>query len=228
VSDLIEVKPILRRKVSSSADAGLIRILVAEDHLIARAGISTVVNAQPDMAVIAEATNGEQAIALFRRHHPDVVLMDVRMPVVNGFDAISTICKECQQAHIIALSTFGGDEDVRRALAAGARAYLTKDVLRAELITAILAVHAGDRYLPASIAAILAAEVPRPELTAREREVLRLIVRGLQNKHIAYELKISEETAKIHVKSILKKLGAGDRTEAATRAIQRGIIHLEE
>ena len=205
-----------------------IRILIAEDHLIARAGIATIVNSQPDMVVVGEAINGEQAVALFRTHQPDVILMDIRMPLKNGLEAISAICRESPRAHIIALSTFGGDEDIRKALLAGARGYLTKDVLRDDLITAIRAVHAGSQYLPPSLAALLAAEPPRPDLSARELEVLRLVVRGLQNKQIAWELGISEETAKIHVKSILKKLGATDRTQAATSAIQRGIVHLPQ
>ena len=204
-----------------------IRILIAEDHLIARAGMAAIVNAQADMAVVAEAINGEQALLLFRQHRPDVTVMDVRMPVMNGFEAITAIRKEEPQAHVVALSTFGGDEDIRRALRAGALAYLTKDVLHDELIGAIRVVHQGDQYLPASVVAILAAELPRPELGPREMDVLRLIVQGFMNKQIAHELGISEETAKNHVKSILKKLGAGDRTQAATSAIQRGIIHVQ-
>jgi DNA-binding NarL/FixJ family response regulator len=210
----------------SAPDATPIRILIAEDHLIARAGIATIVNSRPDMVVIGEAINGEQAIAVFRTHSPDVTLMDVRMPVRNGLEAIAAICKECPQANIIALSTYCGDGDIRKALAAGARGYLTKDVLREDLITAIHAVHAGSRYLPAPVAAILAAEPPRPDLSTRELEVLRLVVQGLHNKEIAYQLGISDETAKNHIKSILKKLGATDRTQAATSAIQRGIVHL--
>lgn len=204
-----------------------IRILIAEDHLIARAGMAAIVNAQTDMAVVAEAINGEQALSLFRQQRPDVTVMDVRMPVMNGFQAITAIRKEEPQAHVVALSTFGGDEDIRRALRAGALAYLTKDVLHDELIGAIRVVHQGEQYLPASVVAILAAELPRPELGPRELDVLRLIVQGLMNKQIAHELGISEETAKNHVKSILKKLGAGDRTQAATSAIQRGIIHVQ-
>lgn len=209
-------------------DAAPIRILIAEDHLIARAGITTIVNSQPDMVVVAEAINGEQAIALFRSHQPDVILMDIRMPLTDGLGAIAAICRESPRVHIIALSTFGGDEDIRKALLAGARGYLTKDVLREDLITAIRSVNAGGQYLPPSLAALLAAEPPRPNLSARELEVLRLVVQGLQNKQIAWELGISEETAKIHMKSILKKLGATDRTQAATSAIQRGIVHLPQ
>lgn len=207
-------------------DAPPIRILIAEDHLIARAGIATIVNSQPDMVVVGEAINGEQAITSFRTHSPDVTLMDVRMPVRSGLEAIAEICKEYPKAHIIALSTYSGSEDIRKALSAGARGYLTKDVLREDLGSAIHAVHAGRQYLPPSVAAILAIEPPGPVLSTRELEVLRLIVQGLHNKEIAYQLGISDETAKNHVKSILKKLGAADRTQAATSAIQRGIVHL--
>jgi DNA-binding NarL/FixJ family response regulator len=201
-----------------------IRILIAEDHIIARAGVQAIVNAQPDMIIVAEAGNGEQALALYRKHRPDVVLMDMRMPVMNGFEALSVLRREFPDARVVALSTFGGDEDIRRALNGGAQAYLTKDVLPDELIAAIRAVHADERYLPESVLATLAAEMPR--LSERELEVLRLVAQGLSNKRIAYVLNIAEDTAKNHVKSILKKLGADDRTQAATEAIQRGIIHL--
>jgi two-component system NarL family response regulator len=201
-----------------------IRILIAEDHLLARAGVCAVVNAQSDMKVIAEAVNGEQAVAMYRTERPDVTLMDMWMPVMDGFEAVAAIRGEFPEARIIALSTFGGDEDIRRALLAGAQAYLTKDVLHDELIGAIQAVHAGKPYLSASVVAAL---VPHPELTGREIEVLRLIVHGFSNKRIASDLRIADDTAKNHVKNILKKLGVDDRTQAATAAIQRGIIHLE-
>jgi DNA-binding NarL/FixJ family response regulator len=203
-----------------------IRILIAEDHLIARAGLSAIVNAHPDMAVVAEAINGEQALALHRTHRPDVTLMDMRMPVVTGFEAVSAIRREFPNARIIALSTFGGDEDIRRALLAGAQAYLTKDVLHDELIGAIRAVHAGHPYPPAASGAKI--RLPHPDLSVRELDVLRLITEGFSNKQIARELRIAEDTAKNHVKSILRKLGADDRTHAATEAIRRGIIHLRE
>jgi DNA-binding NarL/FixJ family response regulator len=206
----------------------LIRILIAEDHLIARAGISTIVNAQPDMTVAAEATNGEQALQLYRQHLPDVTLMDIRMPVLNGVQSAAAILAEFPKARIIALSTFGGDEDIRKALLAGAQAYLTKDILHDELLAAIRAVHSGRRYLTASVIATLSAQLPTPDLSERETQVLRLVVEGLSNKQIAFELKIAEDTAKNHVKHILKKLGAVDRTQAATWAIQRGIIHLQD
>jgi two-component system NarL family response regulator len=203
-----------------------IRILISEDHLIARAGLGAIVSAQPDMFVVGEAINGQEALVLFRELRPDVTLMDIRMPVMNGFEALHAIRSEFPEARVIALSTFGGDEDIRRALILGARSFLTKDAAQDELIGAIRAVHAGEQYLPPSVLARLAAEAPYPNLSARELEVLKLMVRGMSNKEIAYELTIAEDTAKNHVKSILKKLGAHDRTKAATEAIQRGIIHL--
>jgi len=203
-----------------------IRILVADDHLVARVGVCTIVNMQPDMLVVAEAANGQQALELYRQHRPDVVLLDLRMPIVSGLEAAEAIRAEFPRARLIALTTYGGDEDIRRALSAGVQAYLTKDVLHDELLKAIRAVHEGRSYLPPAIAALLAAQFPRPELSARELQVLELIVGGLANKQIAYALEISEYTVKNHVKSILDKLGVQDRTHAATAAIQRGIVHL--
>lgn len=203
-----------------------IRILVAEDHLVARVGVSTIVNMQPDMTVVAEAGNGQQAVELYRKHMPDVALLDMRMPIMSGVEAATAIRAQFPNARMIALTTYGGDEDIRRALAAGVQAYLTKDVLHDELLKAIRAVHAGQTYLPTGVAAALAAQMPRPDLSAREVQVLELIVRGLANKQIAYSLNIAEHTVKNHVKNILSKLGVQDRTQAATAAIQRGIVHL--
>ena len=203
-----------------------IRILVAEDHLVARVGVTTIVNMQSDMAVVAEASNGQQAVEMYRQYQPDVALLDLRMPVMTGVEAALAIRHEDPHARLIALTTYGGDEDIRRALAAGVHAYLTKDVLHDELLKAIRAVHAGQTYLPAAVAAALAAQMPRPDLSAREVQVLELIVQGLANKQIAYSLGIAEHTVKNHVKSILSKLSVQDRTQAATAAIQRGIIHL--
>ena len=203
-----------------------IRILVAEDHLVARVGVTTIVNMQEDMTVVSEAANGHQAVEMFRLHQPDVTLLDLRMPGMGGVDAALVIRSEFPGARMIALTTYGGDEDIRRALAAGVQAYLTKDVLHDELLKAIRAVNAGQTYLPAAVAASLAAQLPRPDLSAREVQVLGLIVRGLANKQIAFTLNIAEHTVKNHVKNILSKLGVQDRTQAATVAIQRGIIHL--
>jgi DNA-binding NarL/FixJ family response regulator len=204
----------------------VIRILIAEDHLIARVGVKTILNTQPDMNVVAEASNGAQAVELHIEHRPDITLMDMRMPGTSGLEAIVAIRLKLPQARIIALSTYGGDEDIRRALHSGVRAYLTKDVLHDELIRAIHAVHAGETYLPPSIRAALDASSLSAALSARELEVLALIVKGHGNKQIAFDLGIAEHTVKNHVKSILSKLDVEDRTQAATAAIQRGIIHL--
>jgi len=203
-----------------------IRILVAEDHLVARVGVAAIVNMQTDMKIVAEAANGQQAVELYRKHLPDVALLDMRMPIMSGVEAAQAIRSEFPNARMIALTTYGGDEDIRRALAAGVQAYLTKDVLHDELLKAIRAVYAGQNYLPAAVAAALAAQMPRPDLSAREVQVLELIVKGLANKQIAYSLNIAEHTVKNHVKNILSKLGVQDRTQAATAAIQRGIVHL--
>jgi len=203
-----------------------IRILVVEDHLVARVGVTTIVNMQPDMTVVGEAANGQQALELFRKLLPDITLLDLRMPGMTGVEVATAIRAEHPNARMIVLTTYGGDEDIRRALAAGVQAYLTKDVLHDELLKAIRAVNAGQTYLPAAVAAALAAQLPRPDLSAREVQVLEQIVRGLANKQIAYALGIAEHTVKNHVKNILSKLGVQDRTQAATAAIQRGIIHL--
>lgn len=203
-----------------------IRILVAEDHLVARVGVTAILNRQPDMVVVAEAANGKQAIERFRKHLPDVALLDMRMPVMSGVEAAIAIRSEFPGARLIALTSYGGDEDIRRALAAGVQAYLTKDVLRNELLETIRTVHTGRSYLPQALAAALEAQGDSPQLSEREIEVLELVARGLANKQIAYTLNIAETTAKNHVKNILHKLGVQDRTHAATAAIQRGIIHL--
>ncbi|HEY7392819.1 MAG TPA: response regulator transcription factor [Bryobacteraceae bacterium] len=203
-----------------------IRILVAEDHLVARVGVSAIINRQPDMLVVAEASNGRQAVERYRKHLPDVALLDLRMPLMSGVEATIAIRKEFPGARLIILTSYGGDEDIRRALAAGVQAYLTKDVLRNELLKTIRTVHSGGEYLPPALAAALEAQSDLPALSKREVEVLELVARGLSNKQIAYALDITETTAKNHVQHILQKLGAQDRTQAATAAIQRGIIHL--
>jgi two-component system NarL family response regulator len=203
-----------------------IRVLVAEDHVVARVGVTTIINAQPDMTVVAEAANGQQAVELYRKHIPHVGLLDMRMPIMSGSEAATAIRKEFPEARLIALTTYGGDEDIRRALGAGVRSYLTKDLLQDELLKAIRAVHAGQDYVLSALAPVIAAQHSRPDLTARELQVLELIVQGLVNKQIAYTLNVAEYTVKNHVKSILVKMGAQDRTQAATEAIRRGIIHL--
>jgi DNA-binding NarL/FixJ family response regulator len=205
----------------------LIRILIAEDHLIARLGIAAIIRTQPDMKVVAEAIDGHEALTLCKLHRPDIILMDIRMPRTNGTEATRQIREQFPECRVVALSTFGGDEDIRRAFAAGADAYLIKNVLHDELITAIRTVHAGQKYLTSEARAVLATAPFRAELTAREIEVLQLIAQGLINKHIAYALGITEHTVKNHVKNLLEKLDVEDRTEAATVAIQRGIIYLD-
>jgi two-component system, NarL family, response regulator len=204
-----------------------IRILVAEDHLIARVGVSALINCQPDMEVVAEAVNGQRAVERFRKYLPDITLLDMRMPIMSGLEAAVKIRAEFPYARLIALTSYGGDEDIRRALAAGVQAYLTKDVLRNELLKTIRTVNAGKTYLPEALAAALDAKRNAPQLSEREIEVLELVARGLANKQIAHALKIAEATAKNHVQNILHKLGVQDRTQAATAAFQRGIIHLQ-
>ncbi len=203
-----------------------IRVLIAEDHLVTRVGIAAIVNAQPDMATVAEATNGRQAVTLFRESRPDVALIDMRMPIMSGFEAVTLIRNEFPGAHLLALSTYDGQEDVYRACQAGVRGYLTKDVLDDELIKAIRKVYRGVKYFASPIAAMLENYPHGPVLSARELEVLELIVPGLSNRQIATALGIAEFTVKNHVRSILSKLAVDDRTQAATSAIQRGIVHL--
>ena len=203
-----------------------IRILIAEDHFVARAGLMAVLNAQPDMTVVAEAADGREAVDLFDKHRPDLALLDMRMPELSGSEAAAAIRAKHPDARLIVLTTFGGSEDIRRALAAGVRGYLTKEVLRDELLKAVRTVHRGDTFLPSGVSESLHAQEGHEPLSARELEVLRLIVAGLGNKQIAYSLDIAEPTAKSHVKSILAKLGVADRTQATTEAIRRGIVHL--
>ena len=181
----------------------------------------------PDFAVVAEASDGRQAVELFREHQPDITLMDLRLDKMNGVDAIGRIRSDFPQARIIVLTTFDGDEDIYRALQAGARGYLLKGMEGDELMDAIRAVHAGKSRIPSAVAERLAGRMSGPVLTERETDVLRLIVKGNSNKEIASKLNISEATVKTHVNSLLSKLGVSDRTQAATTALQRGIVHLD-
>jgi len=203
-----------------------IRILMVDDHPIVRQGFAGLIATDPGMSVVAEAENGRQAIEMFGRHRPDITLMDLRMPVMNGVEAIQEIRKDFPNARIIVLTTYDGDEDIYRALQAGAQGYLLKDMYCDDIFEAIRAVHAGGRQIPARVATRLAERVFNQELTAREIEVLKLIVKGHSNKEIAASLSITEQTVKGHVSNILSKLGVADRTSAVTLAIQRGIVHL--
>ena len=203
-----------------------IGIMVVDDQAVVRQGFVSLINTVPDMAVVAEATNGREAVELYRKHRPDVVLMDLRMPVLGGADAIAALRREFPGARVIVLTTFDGDEDIYRSLQAGAQGYLLKDMFFEELEEAIRTVHAGGRRIPGVVAERLAGRMAGSDLTARELEVLEQIVRGKSNKAIAAALGISEATVKSHMNSILSKLDAEDRTQAATKALQRGIVHL--
>ena len=203
-----------------------IRILVVDDHFVVRMGLCGSINMEEDMMVVAEASNGQQAIQLYRQQSPDIVLMDLRLPTMDGIVTAMTICKEYSEVRIIMLSTYDGDEEIYRSFQAGARSYLLKSTSREELLAAIRAVHSGQRYIPPAVAARLAERVPFSELSSREMEVLRLIVKGMSNKEIAAALSIAEVTTKLHVGHILSKLKVNDRTQAATSALQRGIIRL--
>jgi DNA-binding NarL/FixJ family response regulator len=204
-----------------------IRILIADDHEVVRDGLAAILNMEEDMLVVAQAANGESAVQSFRKERPDVALLDLVMPVMSGVDATAAIRKDFPDARIVVLTTFSGDEDIYRALHAGARAYLLKDTSTKELVETIRAVHEGKRHIPPEVAARLAERIPRFELTQRELDILKLIVKGKSNKEIADTLSITEGTVKYYVNIILAKMGVGDRTEAATTAIKRGIVHLE-
>jgi two-component system NarL family response regulator len=205
---------------------GEIRIIVVDDQAVVRQGFVSLISTVPDMRVIAQGTNGREAVALYREHRPDVVLMDLRMPGMGGVEAIAAIRREFPDAKVIVLTTYDGDEDIYRSLQAGAQGYLLKDMFFEELESAIRAVHAGGRKIPGVVAERLAGRMGGSDLTGREHEVLELIVRGRSNKEIGAALGISEATVKSHINSILGKLGVTDRTQAATTALQRGIVHL--
>jgi DNA-binding NarL/FixJ family response regulator len=191
-----------------------------------REGIAALVASQPDMALVGEASNGREAVEQFRKHHPDITLMDLQMPEMSGIDAMGAIRGEFPEARIIVLTTYTGDVQVMRALKAGARAYLLKGLLRKELLETIRAVHAGQKRVPPEVAAEIAEHATDDALTSREIDVLRLIAGGNANKEVAAQLSITEETVKGHVKNILAKLGANDRTHAVTIGLKRGIIDL--
>ena len=204
-----------------------IRILLVDDHFVARMGLHSIVDAHPDMQIVADAHNGQEAIDLHRRFQPDVTIMDLRMPGVSGFEAIAGIRSDYPSARIVVLSNYEGSEDVHRALEAGAMAYLVKSAGGDELIEAIQTVHRGRKYLPSALTAVLAQRVAVDRLTDRELDVLRLLAKGHSNREIAAELAIAENTVRIHVAHVLDKLSVEDRTQAVIVAFQRGIVHLE-
>ncbi len=204
-----------------------IRLLLVDDHLVVRIGLRSLLEVQPDMLVVAEAAGGTSAIAAFDQHRPDVTLMDLRMPDLSGTEATAAIRKKHPEARVLVLTTFDHDEDIYRALEAGATGYLLKNADSETLLGTIRAVHAGQYVLPGPLAARLARRQAAPELTPRELEVLQLIVEGMCNKEIGAKLGLSENTIKNHVKMILDKLGVADRTQAATTALRRGLATLD-
>jgi DNA-binding NarL/FixJ family response regulator len=203
-----------------------IRIMVVDDHPVVREGFGGMIGTEPDMTVVAEARSGEEAIRLFRSHRPDVTLMDLRMPGMNGIETINAIRREFPQSRFIVLTTYDGDEDIYRALEAGAQAYLLKDMFCDEILAAIRAVHAGQRRIPQAVGTRLAERMSGLDLSEREHQVLELVAKGKSNKEIAGELEITEATVKGHVTNILGKLGVTDRTQAVITALKRGIVHL--
>jgi two-component system, NarL family, response regulator len=203
-----------------------IRVLCADDHRLMREGIARIVGVQSDMKVIAQASDGEQAVEEFRRVRPDVTLMDLEMPTMGGLQAIRTIRHEYPEARIVVLTMYHGDEDIHRAIAAGAMGYLLKDTLPDDLVRVIRDVHSGQRAIPPEIAAALEQRASQPTLTFREFQVLELLATGKRNKEIAAALGISGDTASAHIKSIFQKFNVHDRTAALAEALRRGIIHI--
>jgi len=203
-----------------------IRILIVDDHPLLREGIVSLVEKQADMLIVAEASNGKEAVQLFQQHIPDITLMDLRLPGMDGIDAMTSIVAQFPNAKIIVLTTFSGDTQILRALKAGARGYLLKELMRKELLEAIRTVQAGRKRIPPEIAAQIAEHASDTTLTRREIEVLQLVACGNPNKLVADKLAVTEDTIKMHVKSILSKLGANDRTHAVTIAVKRGIMEL--
>lgn len=206
--------------------ASAIRVLLADDHPVVRFGISTIINSNPGMVVVGAAVNGREAVDLFREHLPDVTLMDLRMPILSGTEAIQIIKKDFPESRFIVLTTYQGDEDIYKALTAGAQGYLLKGMSHSELLDAIQKVNSGQKYLPEPVRRSLEARPPASELSARELQILKLVIAGSSNRMIAETLGITEGTVKWHINIILSRLGVTDRTQAAVRALQRGIVEL--
>src|SRR5437868_6340975 len=215
-----------KRRPVRAQKADVIRVLVAEDHTVVRDGLVAIIKQEPDMDVVAETGDGQQAAELWKKHRPDITLMDLRMPGLDGVNAIYQIRAADPNARIIVLTTFDGDEDIYRGMRAGAKSYLLKDVRRAELFLCIREVHAGRTFIPPAIAAKLAERLPAEELSPRELDVLRLLAEGKPNKLIGAALSISEVTVKSHVQSLFRKLNVLSRTEAIAVATRKGLLHL--
>ena len=209
-----------------SDQSSTIRVLIVDDHSIFRQGLATIINRDPGMTVIAQAEDGQQAIACFGKHQPDVTLMDLRMPQMGGVEAITAICAQFKSARIIVLTTYDSDEDIYRGLQAGAKGYLLTDAKPNELLNAIRIINHGQQYIPPEVGAKLVQRMSNPELSHREVEVLRLMGQGMSNSDIATALTIGESTVKSHVNRILSKLGVSDRTQAVIIAVKRGIVSL--
>lgn len=204
----------------------LITVLIVDDHPVVRDGLNAILSTEPDLKVAGEAGSGAEALRLIPNLRPDIVLMDLMLPDMPGWEVIKTICDQAMDIDFIVLTSVAGDEDIYRALEAGARGYLFKDMARKELIQSIRRVRAGDRYLPAQVGSKLAENFPRNPLSDREVDVLRYVAAGMRNKEIAYKLQLSENTVNAHVKRVFEKLGVNDRTHAVMTALKRGIIHL--
>jgi two-component system NarL family response regulator len=204
-----------------------IRLLIVDDHPAFRMGLSALVESQSDLHVVAEAADGQQALEMYRVHQPNVVLMDLRLPVMSGVEAIIALRKEFPAANVIVITTFDWDEDIYRAIQSGAKSYLLKDATHDEIVETIRAVNSGQTRLPANVADRLGQRLQREELSPREHEVLVLLTKGRSNKEISAELRLSEDTVKYHLKTLFTKLGVQDRTQAAINAIRHGIVHLE-
>lgn len=203
-----------------------IKVMIVDDHPLMRVGVASIVNARSDMAVVAQTGTGEEAVSLFTQHRPDVTLMDLRLPKMSGVHAIHAIRARYPSARFVVLTTYEGDEDIHRALEAGAKGYLIKGMPYQTLIDALLRVHSGGRFLPPPVERALASRMPDSDLSSREQEVLRRLVDGLSNKEIANLLGITEATVKCHVSTILMRLNVSDRTQAVVTALQRGLVHL--